>query len=168
VAGEATYRPENAAHSPRKLNGRAAGEATFRPENAAHSPRGWNRTFIFIEFEKKDLTINILDDIGKLFSRIIGLLALIAISGLWERNRRLQRIVKLTNDTRVANEISERTLNNAASFFGKVPARFIIERYIYKAASIQIAGINLSSTLVMFLPALLSAFLLMHSYKLLL
>lgn len=74
----------------------------------------------------------------------LGLLGLIAVSGLWDRNRRMSRIEKLAEETR---DLTQRSLSGrvrAGDFFltePRVPAKAFAS-----AQKIDIAGVTLART----------------------
>ncbi|HNS62109.1 MAG TPA: hypothetical protein PKK96_13980 [Anaerolineales bacterium] len=84
------------------------------------------------------------DDIPAIVTWILSVLALIAISGLWERNRRLHRIEKSTNKliSMVNDQIVDKP--SAMRFFENSPA---LDSYFKTADTIDLMGVSLTSTL---------------------
>lgn len=85
-----------------------------------------------------------LDDIPAIVTWILGVLALIAISGLWERNRRLHRIEKLSEEGR---NLALRYLNRkvyASDFF--LSERHLTVKDLSSANTIYFVGMVLSRT----------------------
>ena len=84
------------------------------------------------------------DDIPEIATWILGVLGLLAVSGLWERNRRLRRIEKLTKESR---DLSRRYLNkraHASDFF--LPDRRLTAKDLSSADYIYFAGKVLART----------------------
>lgn len=83
-------------------------------------------------------------DIGELATWILAVLGLIAVSGLWDRNRRLRRIERLSEEGRdlVLHRLSGKIL--AGDFF--FSATQLSDKTFSSAATILLAGITLART----------------------
>lgn len=84
------------------------------------------------------------EDLPAIATWILGVLALLAISGLWERNRRLHRIEKLSEEGR---NLTQRYLSKkvyAGDFF--LPDRHLTAKELSTANTIYFAGRVLSRT----------------------
>jgi hypothetical protein len=84
------------------------------------------------------------NDITELATRILAVLGLIAVSGLWERNRRLRRIEKLSEKS---CELALRYVSSkvhAGDFF--LPKRRLSDQTFASANTIFLSGITLTRT----------------------
>lgn len=83
-------------------------------------------------------------DIAELATWILAVLGLIAVSGLWDRNRRLHRIEKLSEESRdlVLRRLSGKV--HAADFF--LAERQLSDKIFASAATIFLSGITLTRT----------------------
>lgn len=84
------------------------------------------------------------DDISELAVWILALLGLIAVSGLWDRHRRLRRIEKLLEESHalILRRISEKAY--ADDFF--VSGKRLTDEFFSSATTIFLAGITLTRT----------------------
>lgn len=83
-------------------------------------------------------------DIGDLATWILAVLGLIAVSGLWDRNRRLQRIEKLSQESRdlVLRHLSGKV--RASDFF--LPDERVSNQTFASASMIFLSGMTLTRT----------------------
>lgn len=83
-------------------------------------------------------------DIAELATWILAVLGLIAVSGLWDRNRRLQRIEKLSEESRdlVWRRLSGKV--RAGDFF--LPERRLSDQSFASATTIFLSGMTLTRT----------------------
>lgn len=83
-------------------------------------------------------------DIGELATRILAVLGLIAVSGLWERNRRLRRIEKLSREGRdlISRHLSGKV--RAGDFF--LSEKRLSDRTFSSATEILLGGITQTRT----------------------
>lgn len=83
-------------------------------------------------------------DIAELATWILGVLGLVAVSGLWERNRRLNRIEKLSEESRdlIVHRLSRKA--RAADFF--LSERSLSDKTFASASNIYLSGITLTRT----------------------
>jgi hypothetical protein len=83
-------------------------------------------------------------DLPELASWILAVLGLLAVSGLWDRNRRLQRIEKLAEESRdlVARRLSGKI--KAEDFF--LTDRTVPEKTLTTTATVDFAGLSLVRT----------------------
>jgi hypothetical protein len=83
-------------------------------------------------------------DIGELSTWILAVLGLIAVSGLWERNRRLHRIEKISEESRdlVLRRLSGKVYARDFLLSGREPLSEILS----SANTIFLAGITLTRT----------------------
>jgi hypothetical protein len=84
------------------------------------------------------------NDIGELATWILAVLGLIAVSGLWDRNRRLRRIENLAQESRdlVQRRISGRA--RAGDFF--LSERELSDKFFSSANTILLSGCTLNRT----------------------
>jgi hypothetical protein len=85
-------------------------------------------------------------DLATLASWILAVLALLAISGLWDRNRRLRRLENLLTET---TDLLNRQLADkprAATFFAQELSHSILEETFSSANQIYICGLTLTRT----------------------
>lgn len=85
-------------------------------------------------------------DMSAMSSWILATLALLAISGIWDRNRRLRRMETAVTETK--DLLSTRLLGpvRAASFFGQGPVHQELEAALSSASTIYICGLTLART----------------------
>lgn len=83
-------------------------------------------------------------DIPGIATWILSVLGLLAISGLWERNRRLYRIEKSTN--KLLSTVQENIVDkpSALRFFENIP---VLDTFFKSAHTIDLMGVTLTSTL---------------------
>jgi hypothetical protein len=83
-------------------------------------------------------------DIAELATWILAVLGLIAVSGIWERNRRLTRIEKLSEESRdlVLRRLSGRV--RSSDFF--IPGKSISDSTFSSAMNIFVSGMTLTRT----------------------
>ncbi len=84
------------------------------------------------------------NDISQLIAWMIGILGLIAVSGFWDRNRRLRRIEKLSEESRdlVLRRLSGKVL--AGDFF--ISQTRLSDATFSSATTIYLVGITLTRT----------------------
>ena len=84
------------------------------------------------------------NDIAELATWILAVLGLIAVSGLWDRNRRLRRIEKLSEESRdlVLRRLSGKV--RAGDFFQS--GRQLSDQTFASATTIFLSGVTLSGT----------------------
>lgn len=97
--------------------------------------------YLVIYYQKSPPTF---DDIPFITTWILAVLGLLAVSGLWERNRRLYRIEKSTN--KLMSIVQEQIVDkpSALRFFENVP---ILDTFFKNAHTIDLMGVTLTSTL---------------------
>jgi hypothetical protein len=98
-------------------------------------------TYLVIRHRITPFTQN---DIGSLATWILAVLGLIAVSGLWDRNRRLRRIEKLSQDSHdlILHNISGKS--RAGNFF--LTEGGVSDKTFSAATTILLAGITLTRT----------------------
>jgi len=100
--------------------------------------------YLVIRYQIKPLVSPSIDDIANLATWILAVLGLIAVSGLWDRNRRLNRIEKVSEESRdlIQNRISGKV--RVSDFF--LSERQISDQTFAQANTIYIAGVTLTRT----------------------
>jgi hypothetical protein len=99
--------------------------------------------YMFIRHQIKPFT---LENVPDLATGLLGVLGLLAISGVWDRNRRLSRIERFAREGR---DLVERRLNEkarAGDFFSSESERQIPSDVFSSATRILISGISLTRT----------------------
>lgn len=101
----------------------------------------WLAFRLYVNYQQNPPSASELPSIS---ASILGILALIAFSGFWERNMRLRRIERSTNKTltTVQENIVERP--SALRFFERTP---VLDAYFKSAHIIDLMGVTLTSTL---------------------
>jgi hypothetical protein len=91
-------------------------------------------------------------DIAELATWILAVLGLIAVSGLWDRNRRLHRIEKLSEESHNLLERHTREEVRAGDFF--LSERRLSNQTFAQATTIYLSGVTLSRTIREFMHVL--------------
>ncbi|HEY0155626.1 MAG TPA: hypothetical protein VGB92_26800 [Longimicrobium sp.] len=97
-------------------------------------------TFVILRHQIKPF------DIPTLLSWLLAILALLAVSGLWDRNRRLRRIESLGTETRTFLQTQLSSSVSASDFFTADFDRAEVARQIASASRVYICGLTLART----------------------
>jgi hypothetical protein len=96
---------------------------------------------LYVKYRTVPPTTN---DVAVIFASILGVLAIIAFSGLWQRNRQVHRIEKTIKD--VASTLQKHIVEkpSALRFFEIIP---VLDPFFKSAHTIDLMGVTLTTTL---------------------
>ncbi len=101
----------------------------------------WFALQVFANYQQNPPTES---DLPNISASILGIQALIAFSGFWERNMRLRRIEKSTNKILTAVQENIVDKSSALRFFENIP---VLDTFFKNARTIDLMGVTLTSTL---------------------